>query len=95
MRDRVYVIPEGREGKPARVVSILRGKNDVVMADILEATGNVMMVEEASERYRLAELTVQALISIEAMTDEIQLLPVNIGDDIDFIARSSPARSLV
>lgn len=74
--DRVYVILEVLEGKSSQVVKVLRGKRGVIMADVLESSGNVMMVAEASERQWLAKLTIQALISVEAMTSEIQLLPI-------------------
>jgi len=94
MNDRVYVLMEIAEGKTTRAVRVLRSKNGVVMADILEGSGRVMMVAEAPERRRLAELTIQALISVEAMVSQIQLLPVQNGLDTDIINMFSPAIAL-
>lgn len=70
-------------------------KKGVVMADVLEGIGEVMMVAEAPERHRLAELTIQALISVEAMTGEVKLLPVKNGLCANITAGFSPARDLV
>ena len=49
------------------------------MADVLESSSEVMMVAEAPERHRLTKLTIQALMSVEAMTSEVQLLPLDRG----------------
>lgn len=69
-------------------------KHGVVMADILEGSGKVMTVAEAPERHMLAELTIQALISVEAIVSQIQLLPVQNVPDNDVINMFSPARAL-
>jgi len=94
MNDRVYVLMEIAEGKATRAVRVLRRKRGVVMADILEGSDRVMMVAEATERSRLAELTIQALISVEAIVSQIQLLPVQNGPDTDVINMFSRARAL-
>lgn len=80
MSDRVYVLLKVVEGKSAQVVSTLKDKHGVVMADVLEDQSEVMMVAEASERQRLAELTVQAIISVEDVTGEVRLLPIKRED---------------
>jgi len=94
MNDRVYVLMEMAEGKATRAVMVLRRKRGVVMADILEGSDRVMMVAEATERSMLAELTIQALISVEAIVSQIQLLPVQNGPDTNVINIFSPARAL-
>lgn len=94
MSDRVYVLLDVVKGKSAQVVRALRNKHGVVMADVLEGLDEVMMVAEAPERHRLAELTIKALISVESMTGKVQLLPIKneLGNNI--IAGSYPVRHL-
>ncbi len=75
MITRVYVILDVIEGKTDQVVRSLRNKAGVVMADVLEDSSNVITVVEASERQRLAELTVRALASVGNMTECFELMP--------------------
>jgi len=75
MSARAYVLLDIADGKPERVAQVLRGKPGVVMADRLEGPPDVMVVLEASQRLRLAKLTVQALASVETVIKEVQLLP--------------------
>ena len=72
---RAYVLLQIAEEKCEQVVLALRGKPGVVMADLVEGPPNVIMVVEASERQKLAELAIQALGSVETMTEEVWLLP--------------------
>jgi hypothetical protein len=51
----------------------------VVVADPLEGPPDVMMVVEASDRQKLAELSIQAFASVEAMVEGMQLLPTREG----------------
>lgn len=75
MMTRVYVILDVIDGKPDQVVRSLRNKSGVVMADVLEDSSNVITVVEASERQRLAELTVRALASVESMAECLEIMP--------------------
>jgi len=75
MSARAYVLLDIADGKSERVAQALRGKPGVVMADPLEGPPDVMVVLEASQRLRLAKLTVQALASVETVIKEVQLLP--------------------
>lgn len=50
-----------------------------VIADIIEGSDDAMVVAEAPEKHRLAELTMQDLSSAEAMVGEVQLLPAKKG----------------
>jgi putative ubiquitin-RnfH superfamily antitoxin RatB of RatAB toxin-antitoxin module len=47
------------------------------MADPLEGPPDVIVVVEAPERQRLADLTVQALSSVETMIENVRLLPIH------------------
>ena len=75
MSARAYILLRTVEGKAERVAQTLRGEPGVVIADALERPPDVIMVVEASEREKLAELTIQALGSVEAMTEDVHLLP--------------------
>ncbi len=76
MSARVYVLLDVAQGELAKVMRTLRDKPGVIMADIVEGPPDIVMVVEARQRRRLAELTVEALSSIEGMTENLQLLPV-------------------
>ncbi len=76
MSTRVYVLLDVAQGERTEVVRTLRDRPGVIMADIVEGPPNVVMVVEARQRRRLAELTIEALTSIEGVTENLQLLPV-------------------
>lgn len=81
MGTKVYVLLDIIEGKLEQVVQTLRGKPGVVGVDLLEGSPNVIVVVEAPERKKLAEQTIQALASVETMTEGVQLLPTRDGCD--------------
>jgi len=56
------------------------------MVEQVEGQADIIFAVQASSRKRLAELTVQAIASIETLADDIQLLPVKEG-----IASAKPA----
>jgi len=70
-------------GKSNWAVQTLYGKPGVMLADEVEdelkSQPTLIMVLEADERQRLAELTIQALSSIACVTEGVQLLPVKNG----------------
>ena len=72
---RVYVLVDVAGGYHEEVASVLRCKPGVVMADNVEAQQKVIMVVEAQDRQRLAELTVRALASVEMAIGEMHLMP--------------------
>ncbi len=76
MSARAYVLLSVVQGKTTRVVRMLRNRPGVVMADVIEGPPDIVMVIEAQGRRRLAQLTVEALSSVENMTGDMQLLPV-------------------
>jgi hypothetical protein len=77
MSIRAYVLLCLAKGNPALVAQVLRQKPGVLMADPLEGPPDVIVVVEAPERQKLADLTVQALSSVEAMIENVRLLPIN------------------
>ena len=76
MSSKVYVLLDIENSQSEQAIRTLRGMPGVVIADALEERPDVIMLIEASEREKLAELTVGALQSVESVTEEVQLLPV-------------------
>jgi len=75
MDDRVYILLDVVDGKAEQATEVLREKPGVVMVDALEGPPDVIIVVEAVERQQLAKLTIQALASVETMTEHVCLLP--------------------
>jgi len=76
---KVYVLLRVKEGKSEQAVQTLRSKAGVRLADVLEGPPDVIMMAQARERHHLAELTVDALASVEDVTEDLQLLPTPDG----------------
>jgi len=74
---RAYILLRLAKGNPEQVAQALRRKPGVLMADPLEGPPDVIVVVEAPERQRLADLTVQALSSVETMIENVRLLPIH------------------
>ena len=79
MNAKVYVLLRVKEGKSEQAVQTLRSKDGVRLLDVLEGPPDVIMMVQARERRRLAELTVDALASVEDVTEDLQLLPTPDG----------------
>jgi hypothetical protein len=75
MDDRVYILLDVVGGKAEQVARLLRESRGVVMADVLEGPPDVIMLVKAAERQQLAKLAIQALTSVETMTENFLLLP--------------------
>ena len=76
MDDRVYLLLDIVDGKAEDVAQFLKEVSGVVMADALEGSPDVVVVIEAPERKQLAKWTIQALASVEMMTEQVHLLPI-------------------
>jgi len=74
---RAYVLLHLAKGDPKRVAKALRHKPGVLMADPLEGPPDVIVVFEAPGRQELADLTVNALSSVENMIENVRLLPIH------------------
>jgi DNA-binding Lrp family transcriptional regulator len=81
MGSKVYILLDVIEGRLEQVVQTLRGKPGVAEVDLLDGSPNIIMVVEAPKRKKLAERTIQALASVETMTEGVQLLPTRDGCD--------------
>lgn len=79
MSPRVYLLIDVTDGKCRRVAQTLRSKPGVTMLDVLEGPPDILVMVESHNRQKLAELTVNALVSVEDLTGNIQLLPGRYG----------------
>jgi len=75
MGDRVYILLDIVDGEAEQVARVLRESPSVVMADAVEGPPDVIIVIEARQRQRLAKATLQALATVENMTEDVCLLP--------------------
>jgi len=73
---RVYILLDIVRGKSVEVIQSLRNRPGVVIADILEGAPDVLLMLEALNRQELTKLTVETMASVENMTENICLLPV-------------------
>jgi len=79
MSARAYVLLQVAQGKSNLVANVLRRKNGVRVVDVLEGPPDLMVLVEAAERQKLAELTVRALAEVEPLTENLQVLPAQSG----------------
>ena len=75
---RVYLLLDVVDGRDEQVAQVLREGPGVVMADALEdaleGSPKVVVVIEAPERKQLAKWTIEALASVEMLTEQVRLL---------------------
>jgi len=77
----VYVLLDILDGKSEEVAQSLWGRPGVVRADLLEGSPDLLLICEAFNRQKLAELTVEALAAVEQVTENVSLLPVRSQPD--------------
>ena len=76
MSARAYLLLNIVQGKAEEAARSLRDEVGVVAVDMLEGPPDIIVLMEASGRSTLARLTVRAIASVEGLTEDIQLLPV-------------------
>ena len=81
--DRVYLILDIMEGKHSEAVQSLRANPGVRRVDVLEGQWNIIMIIEASNRMRLAQLLIRAISSVDTITEDLQLLPTCDGSSME------------
>ena len=81
MKDKVYVLLDIADGKAEEAAQILQESPGVVMADALEGPPDVVVLIEAPKRERLAKWTIEALSSVETLTEQVRLLPTRDGSN--------------
>jgi hypothetical protein len=77
MSAKVYILIDLVDADSAQVAQILRRKPGVAEIDILEGAPSIMMVIEAPERLKAGEYLVNILDSVEGVTDNLRVLPVD------------------
>jgi hypothetical protein len=89
MSFKAYVIMDSPAEKAARMVRTLRNRPGVVSVDLLEDSPQLIMVVEASQRKKLAKLTVRAISSADSMATVTQLLTAISGKCLSPQAKTS------
>jgi hypothetical protein len=87
MSNRIYLLLDVVKDKSDQVTENLQGRPGVVIADPLQGPPDVMIVVEASNRQSVAELAIQALVSVETMTKGVRVLPTRDGLDTHIIEK--------
>ena len=77
MSTRVYVMIDTVKGKAKQVGEILYGQPGITMVDCVEGPPDIVMMAEAEDQQAMAHLTVQALATVENLTNDIRFLPVS------------------
>ena len=75
MSARAYLLLKIVQGKAEEAARLLQDEVGVVAVDVLEGPPDIIVLIEASGRSTLARLTVRVIASVEALTEDIQLLP--------------------
>jgi len=73
---KAYVLIDVNNGKSEQVAKTLRNKPGVVAVDNVEGPPDVIIMIRAGERQELAKLTIDALLSVEGLTESVRCLPV-------------------
>jgi hypothetical protein len=76
---RAYLLLDIVPGKSEEAARLLRNGAGVTVVDLIEGPPDIIAMIEASERQALAQLTIRAIASVVAMTEDVQLFPVQGG----------------
>lgn len=75
MGSRAYMLLELIDVDSDQVVKDLRRQQGIMIADSLEGPPDILMMVEAPDRQKLAELTIKAIGAVESVTKGIRVLP--------------------
>jgi hypothetical protein len=76
MNLRAYIFMDVAHGAASDVLRMLKGKPSIASVDCVEGPPDVIVVVEAEEPQRLAEVAVNALTSVAHLTNSVQCSPV-------------------
>jgi hypothetical protein len=76
MSAKVYVLLDLVHSNSLKVTRILREKPGVAVVDVLEGPPDIIMAIEAAERQKAAQYLMNALNSVDGMTENLRVLPV-------------------
>ena len=74
MSARVYLLLDIVEGKSAYAIQTVQSKAGVLITDILEGRPDIIVMVEAPNRKRLAELVMPVLSSLDGIVNDVHLL---------------------
>jgi len=74
MSARAYILLDIVDGKSEQVAEVLQHIPGVVISDCLEGRPDVLVLVEASDRPKLAELLMPVLSAIDNVTEGLRLL---------------------
>jgi len=77
MLARVYILADLVHADSTKVARTLWGKPGIVELDVLDGPPSIMMVIEAPEKLKAGEYLVDILDSVECMTENLRVLPVD------------------
>ena len=77
---RAYILLDIADGMVEKAIKTLLNKRGVVNVDKIEGPSNIIALIEAGQRQELAELTNQAIGSVENIMENVKLLPVQEED---------------
>ena len=75
MASRAYMLLELTDVESDQVAQELQSQPGVVIADPLEGPPDILMMVEAPDRQKLAELAIKAIGSVESVAKGIRVLP--------------------
>ena len=91
---RAYVLLDVMKGKAEYVARTLKNEAGVRMVDVLEAPPDVIMVVGAPGLPKLVQLTIRALVCVEAYTEGIQIMSSR-GDELSSYANPSSSSEVI
>ena len=74
MAARAFVLLSANDGDLEKMAQTLRQQIGVKMVDILEKPYGAIVLFEAPERRKMADLTIQALAAVQDLITEVQVL---------------------
>ena len=89
MGARVYRLLDITNSKVNQAAQTLRDNDGVKIVEVLEGSPNIIIMIQARNRAHLANLTSHALASVDTITESVQLLPTQNGNNTQINERDS------
>jgi hypothetical protein len=74
---KAYILIDVADGRANEILAMLQGQPSIAEIECVEGPPDIVMVVEADEAQKLAELTIKALTTVEHLTSSIRCLPVS------------------
>jgi hypothetical protein len=74
---KAYILIDVADGRANEILAMLQGQPSITKIECVEGPPDIVMVVEADEIQKLAELTIKALTKVEHLTGSIRCLPVS------------------